>query len=167
LTAAYAPYLAKLGAGQIQDEAPWKTLGLYAGIEGPLAQAFGEQTAESTAHATRVTDATETKQGYEKKETQESPLKSLLGGASLLTGLFGKLSDVRAKENVKPVGKLDDGQKVYAYNYKGDPTPEIGLLAQEVEKVRPDAVATGPDGYKRVDYGAATRPAKGKRKRAA
>jgi hypothetical protein len=165
--AAYAPYLAKLGAGQIQDEAPWKTLGLYAGIEGPLAQAFGEQTAESTAHATRVTDATETKQGYEKKETQESPLKSLLGGASLLTGLFGKLSDVRAKENVKPVGKLDDGQKVYAYNYKGDPTPEIGLLAQEVEKVRPEAVATGPDGYKRVDYGAATRPAKGKRKRAA
>jgi hypothetical protein len=151
---AYAPYLAKLGAGQIQDESPWKTLGLYAGIEGPLAQAFGEQTAESTAHATRVTD--ETKQGYEKKETQESPLKSLLGGASLLTGLFGKLSDVRAKENVTPVGKLDDGQKVYAYNYKGNPTPEIGLLAQEVEKVRPEAVATGPDGLKRVDYGAAT-----------
>jgi hypothetical protein len=87
---------------------------------------------------------------------EDSPLKSLLGGASLLTGLFGKLSDVRAKENVTPVGKLDDGQKVYAYNYKGDPTPEIGLLAQEVEKVRPDAVATGPDGLKRVDYAAAT-----------
>lgn len=151
---AMAPSLAKLGFGQIQDEAPWKTLGLYAGIEGPLAQAFGEQTAESQSHATRVTD--ETKQGYEKKETQESPLKSLLGGASLLTGLFGKLSDVRAKENVTPVGKLDDGQKVYSYNYKGDPTPEIGLLAQEVEKVRPEAVATGPDGLKRVDYGAAT-----------
>jgi hypothetical protein len=155
---AMAPYLAKLGIGQIQDEAPWKTLGLYAGIEGPLAQAFGEQTAESESHATRVTD--ETKQGYEKKETQESPLKSLLGGASLLTGLFGKLSDVRAKENVTPVGKLDDGQKVYAYNYKGDPTPEIGLLAQEVEKVRPEAVATGPDGLKRVDYAAATKPGK-------
>jgi len=151
-----APYLAKLGLGQIQDEAPWKTLGLYAGIEGPLAQAFGEQTAESQTHstATRVTD--ETKQGYEKKTQEESPLKSLLGGASLLTGLFGKLSDVRAKENIQPVGKLDDGQKVYSYNYKGDPTPEIGLLAQEVEKVRPEAVATGPDGLKRVDYGAAT-----------
>jgi hypothetical protein len=150
--ARFTPALAQLGAGQIQDEAPWKTLGLYAGIEGPLAQAFGEQTAES--HATRVTD--EQKQGYEKKETQDSPLKSLLGGASLLTGLFGKLSDVRAKENIEPVGKLDDGQKVYAYNYKGDPTPEIGLLAQEVEKVRPGAVATGPDGLKRVDYAAAT-----------
>jgi hypothetical protein len=150
--ARFTPYLAQLGAGQIQDEAPWKTLGLYAGIEGPLAQAFGEQTAEK--QATRVTD--ETKQGYEKKTQEDSPLKSLLGGASLLTGLFGKLSDVRAKENVTPVGKLDDGQKVYAYNYKGDPTPEIGLLAQEVEKVRPDAVATGPDGLKRVDYAAAT-----------
>jgi hypothetical protein len=155
-TLSYMPYLTKLGAGQVQDEAPWKTLGLYAGVEGPLAQAFGEQTAESTSHATRVTD--ETKQGYENKKTtqEDSPLKSLLGGASLLTGLFGKLSDVRAKENIEPVGKLDDGQKVYAYNYKGDPTPEIGLLAQEVEKVRPEAVATGPDGFKRVDYAAAT-----------
>lgn len=164
-TLAYMPYLTKLGAGQVQDEAPWKTLGLYAGIEGPLAQAFGEQTAESKAHstATRVTD--ETKQGYEVKKTtqEESPLKSLLGGASLLTGLFGKLSDVRAKENIQPVGKLDDGQKVYSYNYKGDPTPEIGLLAQEVEKVRPEAVATGPDGLKRVDYAKATRGKSGKR----
>jgi hypothetical protein len=65
------------------------------------------------------------------------------------------------------VGKLNDGQKVYSYNYKGDPTPEIGLLAQEVEKVRPEAVATGPDGLKRVDYGAATakkrKPAQGRR----
>jgi hypothetical protein len=162
---AYAPYLAKLGAGQIYDEAPWKALGLYAGVEGPLAQAFGEQTAESTSQATRVTN--ETKQGYEKKTTEDSPLKSLLGGASLLTGLFGKLSDVRAKENVTPVGKLDDGQKVYSYNYKGDPTPEIGLLAQEVEKVRPEAVGPGPDGLKRVDYAAATRPAKGKRRKRA
>jgi hypothetical protein len=166
-TMSYMPYLTKLGAGQIQDEAPWKTLGLYAGIEGPLAQAFGEQTAESTAHATRVTDEirNETKQGSESKKTtqEDSPLKSLLGGASLLTGLFGKLSDVRAKENIQRVGELDDGQKVYAYNYKGDPTPEIGLIAQEVEKVKPEAVATGPDGFKRVDYAAATTKAGGKR----
>jgi hypothetical protein len=151
-TLAYMPYLTKLGAGQVQDEAPWKTLGLYAGIEGPLAQAFGEQTAEK--QATRVTD--ETKQGTEKKTTEDSPLKSLLGGASLLTGLFGKLSDVRAKTDIQKVGELDDGQKVYSYRYKGDPTPEIGLLAQEVEKVRPEAVATGPDGLKRVNYAAAT-----------
>jgi hypothetical protein len=164
---AMAPYLAKLGAGQIQDEAPWKTLGLYAGIEGPLAQAFGEQTAESQAHstATRITD--ETKQGYEKKTQEDSPLKSLLGGASLLTGLFGKLSDVRAKTDIQKVGELDDGQNVYSYRYKGDPTPEIGLMAQEVEKVRPEAVSTGPDGLKRVDYAAATRPAKGKRQKRA
>jgi hypothetical protein len=160
----YMPYLTKLGVGQIQDEAPWKTLGLYAGVEGPLAQAFGEQTAESQSHATRVTD--ETKQGYENKKTtqEDSPLKSLLGGASLLTGPFGKLSDVRAKTDVQKVGELDDGQNVYSYRYKGDPTPEIGLLAQEVEKVRPEAVATGPDGFKRVDYAAATRPAKTKGK---
>lgn len=155
-TLSYMPYLTKLGAGQVQDEAPWKTLGLYAGVEGPLAQAFGEQTAESQAHSTATRTTDETKQGYEKKQTEESPLKSLLGGASLLTGLFGKLSDVRAKTDIQKVGELDDGQNVYSYRYKGDPTPEIGLIAQEVEKVRPDAVSTGPDGLKRVDYGAAT-----------
>jgi hypothetical protein len=155
-TLSYMPYLTKLGAGQVQDEAPWKTLGLYAGVEGPLAQAFGEQTAESQAHSTATRTTDETKQGYEKKQTEESPLKSLLGGASLLTGLFGKLSDVRAKTDIQKVGELDDGQNVYSYRYKGDPTPEIGLIAQEVEKVRPGAVSTGPDGLKRVDYGAAT-----------
>lgn len=114
-----------------------------------------------------VRDTTRQSQETSKTEQQQSPLQSLLGGASLLTGLFGKLSDVRAKENIEKVGELDDGQKVYAYNYKGDPTPEIGLLAQEVEKVRPDAVRTGPDGLKRVDYAKATAKKPKAKKRAA
>jgi hypothetical protein len=29
----------------------------------------------------------------------------------------------------------------------------LGVMAQELEKSRPDAVMTGPDGLKRVDYG--------------
>ncbi|NDH03782.1 MAG: tail fiber domain-containing protein [Marivivens sp.] len=32
-------------------------------------------------------------------------------------------------------------------------TPEIGVLAQEVQIVNPDAVITGPDGYLMVNYG--------------
>lgn len=164
-TLAYMPYLTKLGAGQVQDEAPWKALGLYGGITAPLAQTFGEQ--EAHMKGLSVRDTTRQSQETSKTEQQQSPLQSLLGGASLLTGLFGKLSDVRAKENIEKVGELDDGQKVYAYNYKGDPTPEIGLLAQEVEKVRPDAVRTGPDGLKRVDYAKATAKKPKAKKRAA
>lgn len=84
---------------------------------------------------------------------------SLLGAAgnaggfgSLFSGIF---SDRRLKENVERVGKTDDGQNIYAYNYKGDDTPQIGLMAQEVEKRNPDAVREHPSGYKMVDYGRA------------
>jgi hypothetical protein len=80
-----------------------------------------------------------------------SLLGSLLGGSS---GLIS--SDVRLKEDIAPVGKLRDGQNIYAFKYKGDATPRIGLMAQEVEKTRPDAVITFPSGLKMVDYGKAT-----------
>jgi hypothetical protein len=164
-TLAYMPYLTKLGAGQVQDEAPWKALGLYGGITAPLAQTFGEQEAHMRGVSTKDTQSQE----VSKTKQEQSPLQTLLGGASLLTGLFGKLSDVRAKENVEKVGELDDGQNVYAYNYKDDDprNRELGLLAQEVEKVRPGAVATGPDGLKRVDYGAATAKKSKKSRKAA
>lgn len=71
----------------------------------------------------------------------------VLGG---LAGLFS-LSDKRAKKDIKKVGGL------YEYRYKGEgknAPKRVGVMAQEVEKVRPKAVKTGPDGMKRVNYGA-------------
>jgi len=53
-------------------------------------------------------------------------------------------SDRRMKENIEPIGKLFDGQKVYRYNLKGDDKKQIGLMAQEVEKKYPDAVGLAP-----------------------
>ena len=82
-------------------------------------------------------------------------------GASALASLFSTLSDERLKENIEPVGKLNDGQKIYAYNYKGDVRPQIGLLAQEVEKKVPGAVSTHASGYKMVNYAKATAKARG------
>lgn len=79
-------------------------------------------------------------------------------GPAPLTGgsMFGSVfSDERLKEFIEPVGELYDGTNVYRYNYIGDPTPRIGLMAQEVEKVRPDAVVE-IGGFKAVDYGKAT-----------
>lgn len=65
------------------------------------------------------------------------------------------LSDERAKENIHAIGETFDGQKVYRYNYKGDNTPRMGLLAQEVEKHHPGAVGEAR-GLKTVDYAKAT-----------
>ena len=83
-----------------------------------------------------------------------SGLGTLLGG----TGGLLKLSDVNAKENIEPVGKLADGMNIYRYSYKDDPasTPHIGLLAQEVEQVAPEAVGEFPGGMKGVNYALAT-----------
>jgi hypothetical protein len=69
-----------------------------------------------------------------------------LGGAGIMA-----LSDERAKENIKKVGKTDNNLAVYLFNYKGDPEPRMSVMAQDVEKVNPDAVAEGPGGLKMVN----------------
>ena len=67
---------------------------------------------------------------------------NMLATAGALAGLA--FSDKRLKENLKPVGKLNNGLKVYVGNYKKetglDTTPQLFLLAQEVQKKHPEAV---------------------------
>jgi len=79
-----------------------------------------------------------------------------------LTGLAGSglmaLSDIRTKENINHIGNLENGLNVYEFDYK----PEfkdlaghgrfIGVMAQEVEKIIPEAVLIHPTGYKMVNY---------------
>jgi hypothetical protein len=88
---------------------------------------------------------------------------SALGGlgegiGSLGAGILGIFSDERMKENVHPVGKTYDGQNIYKFNYKGDPTTHIGLMAQEVEHKHPSAVGE-VHGLKTVNYDNATKEA--------
>ncbi len=61
-------------------------------------------------------------------------------------------SDRRLKENIKAVGKLNNGLTVYCFNYKGSNISQIGLIAQEVQEVNPEAVIEGDDGFLRVRY---------------
>jgi hypothetical protein len=86
-----------------------------------------------------------------------SGFQSAIGtGASIASlALPFLLSDERVKENIEPVGLLNNGLPVYRYNYIGDVTPQIGLLAQDVEQVKPEAVAE-IGGIKHVHYGLAT-----------
>lgn len=68
---------------------------------------------------------------------------------------IGALSDRRLKENIKKIGTADNGLPIYSYNLKGSPRTQIGFMADEVEKVNPEAVITHPSGFKLVDYGKA------------
>ncbi len=71
-------------------------------------------------------------------------------------------SDRRLKHDVQRIGHTDDGQPIYRFKYNGSDQTQIGLMADQVEKHRPDAVGTDPKtGYQYVDYDRATRKADG------
>jgi len=63
-------------------------------------------------------------------------------------------SDVRLKRDITLVGRLDDGLGLYRYQYLWSDTVYVGVMAQEVALIHPDAVVRGVlDKYLRVDYG--------------
>ena len=83
-----------------------------------------------------------------------SGLQTLGQIASIAGPIIGAVgSDIRIKENIVPEGAKWQGFNVYTYNYIGDSTPRRGVMAQEVELTRPDAVSE-VDGIKHVNYGA-------------
>jgi hypothetical protein len=63
------------------------------------------------------------------------------------------LSDIRVKRDIVRLARLDDGLGLYRFRYKWSDAVYVGVMAQEVMAVYPDAVTRGPDGYLRVDYG--------------
>ena len=76
-------------------------------------------------------------------------LGGALGGAAIQSNMFG--SDVRLKENIKRIGKYK-GHNLYSYNYIDRVGDWIGVMAQEIEKVIPEAVQE-INGMKHVNYG--------------
>ena len=65
------------------------------------------------------------------------------------------------KTDIKKVGKLGNGLNVYTWKWNDESKdvisknqPEIGVIAQEVQEVMPEAVVRGDHGYLMVNYGA-------------
>jgi len=59
---------------------------------------------------------------------------------------------MRLKHDIVLLGRLDDGLGYFRFIYNGGRTAFVGVMAQEVEKVAPEAVSVGADGYLRVSY---------------
>ena len=89
------------------------------------------------------------------------------GGAAAGTGITGLSmpsawgaigSDQNIKENISKIGAFDNGINIYKFDYKPEYKDtwghgsHIGVMAQEVEKVIPEAVAIHENGYKLVNY---------------
>jgi hypothetical protein len=64
----------------------------------------------------------------------------------------GRRSDMRLKHDIVLLGRLDDGLGYYRFVYNGGHTAYVGVMAQEVWTVMPEAVTRGADGYMRVSY---------------
>jgi hypothetical protein len=71
------------------------------------------------------------------------------GGAR---GGGGRRSDVALKHDVILLGTLDSGIGFYRFAYYGSDKAYVGVMAQEVQAVMPNAIVQGRDGYLRVRY---------------
>jgi hypothetical protein len=69
-----------------------------------------------------------------------------------LTFPLGTLSDAQLKRDITLVSHLDNGLNLYRYRYLWSGQQFVGVMAQEVAEIVPDAVTRGPDGWLRVDY---------------
>jgi hypothetical protein len=64
----------------------------------------------------------------------------------------GRRSDLLLKHDLSLLGRLDNGIGFYRFSYNGSDKAYVGVIAQEVQTVMPQAVARDRDGYLRVFY---------------
>lgn len=137
----YNEIAAALGNQQVAPNAPGGMLD----VSGAYAR---QQAAQNQAYQGQLA-------GYNADVASQN---SMMGGLFGLGGSLGAAailaSDVRLKTDVKPLGIRWGGFPVYSFKYKGSDTEHIGVMAQEVQESRPDAIVVSPNGFLWVDYGA-------------
>lgn len=67
-------------------------------------------------------------------------------------GKSGAVSDMRLKRDIALLYRLPNRLGIYRYRYLWSDEVYVGVMAQEVLKLMPQAVTIGPDGYMRVHY---------------
>jgi len=101
--------------------------------------------------------------GQRSQSTARSKSSEKSGGLGKMLGKVATAavmaSDPRLKTNVEKIGELADGLNVYRYDYINHPLtldyaegPHVGVMADEVAAIRPDALGPVVEGYQFVDY---------------
>jgi hypothetical protein len=94
--------------------------------------------------------------GKQSIQSYQSPLQGIGQLAGQLGAAYlGKPSDRRLKKHAVRMATLAHDIGLWAFRYIWEPVTapmRYGFMADEVEPVFPNAVHTGPDGYKLVDY---------------
>jgi hypothetical protein len=92
---------------------------------------------------------------YNTAQSKADPFATIVGmGVGAWAGGGFKGSDIRLKQNIERVGFDERTQlPIYEFEYKANPGERFrGVMAHEAEVNFPEAVITGPDGYKAVFY---------------
>ena len=74
------------------------------------------------------------------------------GGGGRGGGGGGRRSDIALKHDIVLLGRLANGLNFYRFSYYDSEKAYVGVMAHEVQKVAPQAVRRGRDGYLRVFY---------------
>jgi hypothetical protein len=73
--------------------------------------------------------------------------------AGVMSAPAGALpSDIRLKRDITQVAQLDNGINLYSFRYWWSDQAYVGVMAQQVAEIAPDAVVMAPNGYLAVYY---------------
>jgi hypothetical protein len=96
-----------------------------------------------------------TQMGYDAQlgayNAEQAAFGSALSGLGQLGAAAFQFSDARLKSDIVRVGTHPIGVGIYTYTMMG--MPQRGVIAQEVQAVRPDLVKRHASGYLQVNYG--------------
>lgn len=130
---------------------------------------FGRATSEAGNTGTQYYDMVIAPNGYIGIGTTAPAYTLDVIGSFRSSSNNSSWSDVRAKKNIKDIeNSLDKITQIrgVTFDWRVDEFPDqkfktstdMGVIAQEIEKVFPESVDTAPDGYKSVSYGTLVAP---------
>lgn len=127
----------------------------WAEIQADKARADANQDWERSAALTREgwryqQDMQTLQQNFEIDQQGWNLFGQVLGTG---VGAFAAFSDRRLKQNIKRIGTHLLGIGIYEFNYLWDKVLHIGVMADEVREVVPEAVIKHSSGFDMVDYG--------------
>lgn len=105
---------------------------------------------EKIDRSAKETDGTNLKH-YAKPTLTKGPLLGSATAAAPASTLTDA-SDIRLKRDIHPIGLSPDGLTLYRFRYLWSEVEMVGVMAQEVLEVAPEAVILAADGFYRVDY---------------
>ena len=97
---------------------------------------------------------------YQASKAAARAQNTQLAGSLASAAIIAMWSDIRLKEAIKYLGKSSKGYNIYTWNWNdearelGIDDPTTGVIAQEIQEIKPEAVHTGSHGYLMVNYGA-------------